>query len=196
MFRECRKPDLTAPRFRTDRYTVLDRSLFKKFKKKYPEHKETDYKNFREAITKFNTKIWENVIDSRDGTELPEGLGHIFIGSCPAASKKKNYNYAQSKEHGIHVKHQNFETDSFLAKIFYTNFGNKYRFKDGELWMFDSHRYFSRATSQAYRTDWKKYVQVDNFKHISSMYRKHTNRAFAKKMDMPITEKYNEFQID
>lgn len=196
MFKECRKPDLTAPRFRTERYSVLCPALFTKFKKKYPEHKGIDYKKFKEVITTFNTKLWENVIECRDGVELPESLGHIFIGSCPPASKKKNYNYAQSKEHGVSIKHKNYDTDSFLAKIFYTNFGNKYRFRDGELWMFDAHRYFSRATSQAYRVDWKKYVQVDNFKHISSMYRKHVNRAKAKNLEMPIEEYYNEFQFD
>ena len=35
------------------------------------------------VIKSFNGKVWEGVIDNRNGIELPESLGYLFIGSCP-----------------------------------------------------------------------------------------------------------------
>ena len=45
---------------------------------------------------------------NRDGVELPDSLGYIFIGTCPAA-KTVNTNYALSKEYGKVLQNKNWK---------------------------------------------------------------------------------------
>ena len=44
-----------------------------------------DNNKFKKIINLFNERIWKEVIENRDGVELPDSLGYIFIGTCPAA---------------------------------------------------------------------------------------------------------------
>ena len=58
-------------------------------KEKYPKYSDIDDKSLRQICNNFHVLFLETVIDKRDGVELPEGLGNIFIGTCQT-SKKKN----------------------------------------------------------------------------------------------------------
>lgn len=189
-----KKPDLNAPRFRTDRYSVLGVELFRKFKKRFPEHKITT-KEFTKIVMAYSSKLREVVVNTRDGVELPKSIGTIFIGSCPAP-KKKNYNPIVSAIYDKPLQHRNFESDNMIAKIFYSNFANRYKLKDRELWMFKSDRAFSRSVAKAYPENWKMYLQVDSFQLISRIYRKHINRDIAIRLSKPISEDYNEFDMN
>jgi len=194
MSKGYKKPDLNAPRFRTDRYSVLGKTLFSKFKKKFPEH-DIDSKTFSKIVMAYSSKIKEVVVNTRDGVDLPRNVGTVFIGSCPAA-KKKNYNPIVSALHNTPLQHRNFESDNLLAKIFYSNFASRYKLKDRDLWMFKSDRTFSRMVAKTYPEKWKMYLQVDSFQHISRMYRKHINRDIAIRLSKPIDEDYNEFDMN
>ena len=57
------------------------------------------------------------MIDKRDGVQLPETIGWLFIGTCEQ-SKKKNIDFAKSVKYGMIVSNKNWETDGKLAKIF------------------------------------------------------------------------------
>ena len=92
-------------------------------------------------------RIWKEVIENRDGVELPDSLGYIFIGTCPAA-KSVNIDYALSKKYGKVLQNKNWETDGKIAKIFYTNYSTKYRFKNRELWQFTAVRQFKKAVAK------------------------------------------------
>lgn len=191
-----KKPDLTAPRFRPTRYNVLDEALIKKFREKFPQFKDISDAKFREIIFVHNEVLWNTAVEYRDGAEFPEGLGYIFVGSCPSP-KKINTDFAVSLKNGKRMRHRNFESDNFLAKIFYTNFANKYKFQHRELWMFKGIRQFTRKVSEVYPENFKTYLQVDNLQHISKMFGKTLRTEYIeKRATQEQSENYNEFDMD
>jgi hypothetical protein len=143
----------------------------------------------------YNGKIWETVINTRDGIELPEQLGYIFIGSCPR-KKSDNIDYKKSQYHGVKIQTQNWESDQYVAKIFYTNYETKYRFKHHELWGFKGVRDFTRMVGQTYPTEWKKYLMVENTLKISRLFRKEKFKEFRKNETIDLLEDYDEFNMN
>ena len=196
MMREFRKPDLNAPRYRPKVYSVLSQDLLKLFKEKYPKYNDLSYKTFKDVIKKANTVIWENVIENRDGVELPESLGYVFIGTCNPAVKKDNINYGKSIKYGTKVSYQNWDSDGKLGKIFYTNYSVKYKVQDRQIWNFVPCRNFKRAVAKEYTENWTKYVKIENNMRISKMYNllayEHRKAETASRE----IQNYNEFDID
>lgn len=128
MTKTFRKPDLNAPRYRPNRLNLLNKKFCNEFREANPETTLTD-DQIKQIVYEYNGLLWETALQCRDGVELPEGLGHIFIGCCPP-KKTKNIDFARSRELGVTVQHQNWETDGTVGKIFYSNFesANKFRF--------------------------------------------------------------------
>ncbi|TXI91138.1 MAG: hypothetical protein E6Q36_00065 [Chryseobacterium sp.] len=189
------KPDLSAPRFRPTRHTIMNETFFSEFRKKYPQYRQVTDTKLREIINVHNELLWQAVIDNRDGAEFPEGLGYLFIGSCPMA-KKFNVDYSSSIEKGVALRHRNFESDNYLAKIFYTNYSAKYRFKDRQLWQFKGVRDFTRKVGESYPVNWKMYMQVDNFLYISRVFRQKRKDQWILSNIVPEPEGYNEFDMN
>jgi len=156
----CKKPDLNAPRYRPKKLNLTNIDFYKKFITSNPKYASMDMATFKSIINAFNGELWQKVVDERDGVELPEQLGYLFIGTCPR--KKSNVDFSKSKKYGTVIQHQNWESDQYAAKIFYTNYETKYRFKHHEMWSFTGVRDFKRMVGQTYPQEWKKYVMVDN----------------------------------
>lgn len=194
MAKQYKKPDLNAPRFRPKKLNLTNRKFYKRFIKENPKHAHITLEQFKEVISVFNGMIWQTVIDHRDGVELPEQLGYIFIGSCPR--KKSNVDFKKSEHYGMVLQNQNWESDQFVAKIFYTNFETKYRFKHHELWGFKGVRDFTRSVGRTYPTEWKKYLQVDNLIKISKIFRKEKFKEFKKNETEDLLKDYDEFNLE
>jgi hypothetical protein len=96
--KEFNKPNVKASRYRPEVTTLLDKEFFENFKKTHPKYKHLDNKMLRKIIKKFNQLLYQTVIDTRDGVQLPEQLGWLFIGTCQR-SKKDNIDYAKSKKY-------------------------------------------------------------------------------------------------
>lgn len=193
MAKEYKKPDLNAPRFRPKKLNLTNKDFYNKFIKDNPKYAHITIEQFKQVISTFNGKIWETVIEHRDGVELPEQLGYIFIGSCPR--KKDNIDFNKSAKYGVKLQSQNWESDDYLAKIFYTNFETKYRFKHHELWGFKGVRDFTRKVGQTYPKEWKKYLQVDNLLKISRLFRKEKYKEFKKNETNMLLDDYDEFKL-
>ncbi len=194
--RQFKKPDLNAPRFRPKVYNVLDSKLFKEFKDKYPKYKDIDYKTFKSIIIACNEVYREKVIEYRDGVELPESLGFMFIGSCNVKSEARpNVDFAKSRQYGVVVTHKNWQTDGYLGKIFYTNYSVKYKVLDRQIWKFTPCRLFSRTVKDEYPKDWNKYVKVDNNMRISKMYITRKMQHMEGEKNQDALSDYNEFDI-
>lgn len=193
--REFRKPDLNAPRYRAQRQNLLNLEFYQSFRKAYPKSAHLSNKDIRTIVKDVNGKIWETVIEERNGIELPEQLGYIFIGSCPTP-KKDNPNYHVSKELDKTIQHRNWESDQYLAKIFYTNAASKYRFQFSNLWGLSLVRQFSRTVAEEYPKNFNKYLVVDDYKRINAVFNK---RMYS--LDMQVIEQeilkttYNEFDL-
>jgi len=125
--KEFKKPDLNAPRFRPKKTNILNSNFLKSFIEANPKYKDISLDDIKSIVRTFNGKIWDNVIEVRDGIELPEQLGNIFI----ASTKKRKgiiIDYNKSAELGYVVNHKNWDTDGLLGKICYTNIESKYKF--------------------------------------------------------------------
>tara|TARA_Y100001938_G_scaffold146774_1_gene226440 strand:+ start:13261 stop:13782 length:522 start_codon:yes stop_codon:yes gene_type:complete len=171
MISNFKKPDLNKPRYREKVLSLLNVDTLEKFKEKYPMYSSVSNDKLKKVIKSFNGKVWEGVIDNRNGIELPESLGYLFIGSCPP-SKKVNMNYALSKQYGKVIENKNWETDGYIGKIFYTNYSPRYKFKTRELWQFNAIRQFKRSVASVYPTKWRTYISVPNKFRVADMYKK------------------------
>lgn len=189
-----KKPDLKAPRFRPKRHNLLNEQFYNKIREKGGDFKSLTDKQIKEIIVNFNGSIWESVIENRDGVELLEQLGYLFIGTCQKP-KSDNPNIKKSINYGVKVQHQNWESDQYLAKIFYTNFETKYRFKFHQLWGFTALRDFKRSVAKAYPNHWKKYVVVDNLIKVSRLFRGHLYKDKIEKETELLLEDYDEFDM-
>ena len=193
MVKQYKKPDLNAPRYRPKKLNLTNLDFYNKFIEDNPKHASLTMEQFKNIIKTFNGKIWKNVIDYRDGVELPEQLGYLFIGSCPR--KKSNVDFKKSEHYGVVLQNQNWESDQYIAKIFYTNFETKYRFKHHDIWGFKGLRDFTRGVGQTYPKDWKKYLVVDNLVKISRIFRKEKFKDFKKIETISLLDDYDEFNF-
>jgi len=169
MINNFRKPDLNAPRYREKRLGLLNIEVIRKFKDKYPHYENIDNDKLKDIIKLYNNRLWKGVIENRDGVELPDSLGYLFIGTC-SPSKTVNTNYALSKEYGKVLQNKNWETDGNIGKIFYTNWSTKYRFKNREFWRFKACRKFKRSVAKAYPDNWNKYRVMKNKYRIAHLF--------------------------
>ena len=139
--------------------------------------------------------MWNHVIESRDGIELPESLGNIYIGTCPAP-KRKNIDMKKSIELGYAVEHRNWETDGNLGKVIYSNYGNKYSFRNPEAWRFKTGRLFKRTVSAKYPENWTIYKKIEKHMVISAQIKADIKKEHVLKRSHEIPVNYNEFQLD
>ena len=187
MINNFKKPDLKAPRFRFKRKAFLNKEVIAEFKEKFPMYKNIDNDILKKIVKKFNENLWQGVIEYRDGVELPSSLGFIFIGTCPPR-KTLNTNYALSAQYGKVLQNQNWETDGKMAKIFYTNYTTKYRFKNRGLWGFVACREFKRNVAKEYPKNWTKYSVMKDKYRVAYLYEPKEN--INKEL-----KDYNEFEI-
>ena len=190
-----KKPDLNAPRYRPTKLNLLNAEFYKRFRKKNPKYEHlTDYQ-IKTIITTFNGDIYKTVIDNRDGVELPEQLGYLFIGTCPKKIRD-NPDFKRSFSLNIRVQNQNWESDAHVAKIFYTNIETKYRFRFYQLWSFTALRDFKRAVAHTYPKQWKMYVMAQSTRKISQLHREYRNQEFRATQTAINLQSYDELLFD
>lgn len=194
MGKQYKKPDLNAPRFRPKKLNLTNTEFYNKFIQENPKYVGLTIEQFKNIIKTFNGQIWKAVVEKRDGVELPEQLGYIFIGSCPR--KKSNVDFKKSEHYGTVLQNQNWESDQFIAKIFYTNYETKYRFRNHELWGFKGVRDFTRTVGKVYPLEWKKYIQVDNLVKISRLFRIEKFKHSKNDETAELLKDYDEFNLE
>jgi hypothetical protein len=197
MIKEFRKPDLKAPRCRQQIHTVLNNKFIEEFTTKHPKYKDLKMSDIRKILNTFHGKLWDHALHNRDGVELPDSLGFVFIGTC-FSPKKYNTDFGGSIKNEVTLRHRNFESDNFLAKIFYTNYANKYKFKNRELWNFSAIRDFKRGVAKVYPEKWKMYLQVESGKHITKYLKNARKNEWFKNTseNFVVDPLYNEFDIN
>lgn len=189
------KPDTHVARHRKKRHNIVTDTFVKNFNKTYPRWGTTNKVKFNEILWNLHEKMWKVAVETREGVELPEGLGYIFVGSC-LPPKKFVIDCKKSYENGVLVKHRNFETDNRLAKIIYHNYSVRYKFPLREIWTFTACRKFKKAVVKSFRENWTMYTSMDNRK-ASHMIRPSVMRALAKRLNSSkyLPENYNEFAL-
>lgn len=198
MITTFQKPDLKAPRCRSGVHILLNNNFLKEFQEKHPQHSELTLRGMTNILQVFHGKMWQHSTTHRDGVELPESLGYIFIGTCKSP-KKQNTDYGNSIKSGeLRLRHKNFESDNYLAKIFYTNFFNKYSFRNREMWKFTATRTFKRTVANVYPENWKIYLQVENGQKISRYMKNMAKNNYMRKRtnSFEAGDVYNEFDLN
>jgi len=191
--KEFKKPDLTAPRYRPKAHNLITNDFFKTFKAKYPKYENISDKELKKIIKTFNETVYQTVIDSREGVQLPEQVGWLFIGTCNQ-SKKRNIDYFKSKKYGVTVTNRNWETDGKLCKIFFTSYSLKHKIKNREFWGFTACRNFKRSVSKAYAENWNMYMAVDPKKRIQLAQKSIALRDIDQRRLNEQLKTYNEFE--
>lgn len=189
--KEYKEPDVKGPRFRQKGISIVDNAFLKEFKEKYPKYKDLTVPEINKIMKKYNETVWKEVIENRDGVQLPEGVGILFIATCKSPLRQ-NIDFAKSKKYGVTVTNKNWETDGRLAKIFYTNYNTSFRFQNRECWGFIACREFKRTVAKVYPENWNLYVQVEPTKKLRDKYKK---KVYSEKMNKEKLENYNEFDL-
>jgi len=192
--KEFKKPDLKAPRYRPEVHTVLNKEFFESFKKKHPKYKDLDNKDLRKIIKYFNNTIYQTVINTRDGVQLPEQIGWLFIGTCQSP-KKQNIDFAKSNKYGVAVSNKNWETDGKLAKIFFTSYALKHKMRNREFWSFVACREFKRSVAKVYPENWNMYIAVEPTLRVKLNNTKNYLANSAKYNEREGLKHYNEFNL-
>jgi hypothetical protein len=192
--KEFKKPDLTAPRYRPQVNSIMNKEFFDDFKKLNPKYKNLDNKILKTIIKRFNQILYETVIETRDGVQLPEQIGWLFIGTCPT-SKKRNINYVKSNKYGVEITNNNWETDGKLAKIFFTNYAPKHKMKNREFWSFVACRKFKRTVAKTYPENWNTYLVIEPNRKLKLTYQKSFYKDLAIRNEKIQLESYNEFDL-
>tara|TARA_R110000868_G_C10756124_1_gene753594 strand:- start:195 stop:782 length:588 start_codon:yes stop_codon:yes gene_type:complete len=189
-----KKPNLNAPRYRAPKVKLITKQYIKDFKAKYPEHKDVDLALTKRIIKAFNEKLWRETIENRDGIELPENLGYLFIGACQQPTKE-NIDYGKSIKYGVKVTHKNWDTDGYISKIFYSNYQSRYKLRDRVLWGFTANRYFKRAVTKEFRDNWKKFIVIDKMFTVSKLFDKACMKNRIARQTKEKLIEYNEFDL-
>lgn len=192
--KEFKSPDLKAPRYRPEVHTIMNKEFFESFKKKHPKYKDLDNVELRKIIKYFNNTLYQTVIDTRDGVQLPEQIGWLFIGTCQSP-KKQNIDFVKSKKYGVAVTNKNWETDGKLAKIFFTSYALKHKMKNREFWGFVACRDFKRAVAKSYPENWNMYLVVEPTIKIKLNNTKNYLVNSTKQKNIEGLKNYNEFEL-
>ena len=186
-------PNIKGPRFRKDFKRILTKDLFEKFIEANPQHSKITYEQFGKVIESTSKKMLETTLNERDGISLPMG-GTIFVGSTKI-KVKNNYNIQASIKANAPIKHRNYETDGYVAKIYYSPHLAAIRGRDRSIWSFKGNRPYKRTLSEIYRKDWKKYIVVAELYTVVKEYQRHRSRTFFKENIKKVSKTYNEFDL-
>lgn len=192
--REVIKLNRKGPRHRAKRYNMASLENITAIAK-HPDCLVKDVKKVKEVIMAIHNSIRDTIVNTRDGIELPEQLGYMFLGTCQP-KVRKNVDFSTTDHYLKVIQHRNWESDNYLAKIFYTNYETKYKFKYNDLWGFKAARQFTKLVGQEYPKNWKMYIQVDHTLKIARLYRDYLHNQDRKHMDDILADTYDPLEID
>lgn len=187
------KRNLNGPRFRAPRLNTTSSEWLNDIMSS-SDCLVKDQDLIKKIIVETNKAIRDVVIDTRDGIELPEQLGYMFLGTCQPKIRK-NVDFKTTDNYLKVIQHRNWESDNYLAKIFYTNYETKYKFKFHELWGFKASREFTRKVGTDYPKNWKMYMQIDHSLKVSRLYRLYLRDVNRAVIDKERLEDYNPLEL-
>jgi hypothetical protein len=191
--KEAIKVNKKGPRYRAPRLNTLSAEWLSEIAKS-KDSLVKDQKTIKKIVIACNELIAKSIIDTRDGIELPEQLGYMFLGTCQPKIRK-NVDFKTTDNYLKVIQHRNWESDNYLAKIFYSNYETKYKFKFNDLWAFKGCREFTKAVGVEYPKNWKKYIQVDHTLKIASLYRSSLYQEERKIIDQYRLQDYNPLEL-
>jgi len=188
-------PDLNAPRFYQRSHNIITKEFIENFVKKYPKYKGITKSEIKKIVKVFNTNSWKETLEHRDGIKLPESVGSLFIGTCPPPKVQYNPDYNLLHKKNIVASNKNWETDGNIAKIFFTSYSEKYKYRFREHWMFHPVRVFKRTVAKEYPKNWTMFHKVDPKKKLSDQFLKAINKDKFERASKKKLENYNDLEL-
>jgi hypothetical protein len=190
-----RVADKKAPRFKKTRMDVVTMELAEEFLKEFPQYADKpEFKNkstFSKLIKKFNSAIWRHTIDHRDGIDLPERLGVLFVGA--KTSVYTPVDYGQTNKYGTEVLMNNLESNGLIGKIFYSRHSRNHGLTIGTIYGFKPCREYALGVRDAFKNgDCRKYRRVENKRELHILFLERM-RNRNRKEGYGISDNYNEF---
>ena len=190
-----RPPDRNAPRFRTKWECVNTPEFIRKFKEKYPQYAHYNGKVLMGFLNRHCDKITEAVATTREGVELPEGIGYLFVVMVTMPKRKETcVSWGKSLELGVIVHYSNHHTDGKMPKIMYSNCNTKYKFENRQLWGFTACRNFKQLVSSLAEEMYTIYTPLVSRKKIQETIMKtkiKNQKEYDQNEDLKV---YNEFE--
>jgi hypothetical protein len=184
------------PRCKHKALGALGTKFYKELKTKHPKLNELHNNDIKNIIKIFNKKVQKGIIENRDGVELPESLGRIFIGSWKFKNDRRAIDKYQSKIQKKRVYHRNMETDGNMCKIIHTTYMQKFVFANSMLYSFKAQQCYSREVSKHFIVNWKMYIPLSN--NIQKFRQTMKKLEYKEKICSKNNEElktYNEFEL-
>lgn len=173
---QFKKADPKAPRFRPEAFDILNRdnrTFYAEMKKQHPALKKYSNTDIAKCIKLFNMRIAGEVINNRNGVRLPDGMGLVVLGAYKIPEVTGPPDPVASAALGVTVPHSALHSDSYIAKIKYTNDVDRHMFDNHDLWMFDACRALTRAASAEFKAgNHTRYIVFSTYEHIAHLFRK------------------------
>jgi hypothetical protein len=185
--------DRTKPRFRPERYELINNDFIKEINTKIPKTKGMSVKDLSSIVKGFNDYIRTYVCENREGVELPQGIGYLFLGVCKNSAN--TIDMPASTKYKQQISFKNWNSDGRLGKIFYSNSSVKYKILDNNLWIFKPAREFKKDSSKAFSENWKLFIEIDPKIKLSAYLRDFSYQRKVDKLIQEYAEAYNEFNI-
>ena len=160
--------DPRGPRCRTPRHVTINREVYDKYLEQNPNSKLT-FTEFKQICLRGNTLYRQAIMKNREGIELPERMGRMFIGAYEKGKDKPYYDWAVLRKKKVAYSHKNWESDRYVCKLFYTNFGNQNKYQLRQYWYFNGCRKATEETSKNFRENWNFYVKIPRFQKMSEL---------------------------
>lgn len=185
--------DRTKPRFRPSRHELISDAFIKELNEKVPKSKNLERKQIVNIIKGFNDHVRTYICENREGVELPEGIGYLFLGVCK--NSMNTIDMPMSTKYKQQISFKNWNSDGRLGKIFYSNSTVKYKIMDNNLWIFKPAREFKKDSSKAFSENWKIFIEIDPKIKLSAYFRDHSYQRIVDQLTKEYADKYNEFNI-
>jgi len=189
----ARVADKTAPRFRRKAKSIIDNSFINEFILQHPEYKDVSNLNtlrsYKLLLKKCNQAIFRHCIDNRDGVDLPQAMGVLFVGS--KTSVYSPVDYGLTNKLGYEVRITNMDTNGLIAKIYYSRHSRDYNLSMTTLWNFKPTRGFQLEVSKAFKEKYNEYRRIENKEELRILFEQRKKKA---KKVMSLITNYNEFE--
>lgn len=186
-----RVPDLHARRYRRPAAGTVNAAMFAHLRSQIPALVQVSDPALRKLLRDVNQTLWETMIQHPDGVELPSETGHLFLAACPAR-RADSIDYKASQALKQLVRQRNFESDGFLAKIFFSTTETRYLWKHHELWGFAACKNFRHAVGQQFPRQWQMYARIEPDKKLKNTF--HQQKKALEHVPAPLTD-YDELSF-
>jgi len=162
---------------------------------KYPRLEKYTKQQISGMIKTFHDLFTDEVVSNRFGAELPERFGVIMVGSCPAPKKSPQFIF-KKPDGSIEFRGMtNMDTDTRIAKIFFTNFEGRYSYRHKDLFKFTAASFFKSKVSVAFKKRHNLFLEVPAKINIIQLLKSFKTRERELNKIEKERPNYNEFEV-